>query len=279
MEMYAAVWSGYFRELSPEEGISLLHRAGFTHTEITITTVTDLLERGDPEKTGLKFANWLQDIGVSAPQGHLNFKKGICTQEGLDDLKRELTLFSSMGIQNAVLHFNGGNEMEPMERMEARLEGVRQLQSFVKGSDLYLCLENLGSVPETHTVERLNGIIDTLGGDHLGICLDTGHLHLVNGRAEVTQTQAAFITGAGERLRALHITENNGHNDDHQMPYSARYGIDWVEVLRTLRQIGYRGLFNLEILGEREAPLPVKWAKLDYIKTLTDYMLSDEFIE
>lgn len=279
MEMYAAVWSGYFRELSPEEGISLLHRAGFDHTEITIGTVTELLDRGDPEKTGLEFGKWLKDTGITAPQGHLSYKKGICTQEAIEDLKRELTLFSAIGIQNAVLHFNGGKDLEPEKRMEARLEGVSQLQSFVKGSDLYLCLENLGSVPETHTVERLNGIIDTLGGDNLAICLDTGHLHLVNGRSEAKQSQTEFITGAGKRLRALHITENNGLNDVHQMPFSARYGIDWVEVLRTLRQIGYRGLFNLEILGEREAPLPVKWAKLDYIKTLTDYMLSDEFIE
>ena len=78
-------------------------------------------------------------------------------------------------------------------------------------------------------------------------------------------------------MQALHITENNGVADTHQMPFSARYGLNWTEVMVALHEIGYQGLFNLEILGERNAPMAVKEAKLSFIRTMSDYMLSEEF--
>ena len=62
------------------------------------------------------------------------------------------------------------------------------------------------------------------------------------------------------------------------MPFSARYGIDWKEVMQALREVDYQGLFNLEIIGERNAPMPIKRAKLAFIRTMCDYMLSDAFI-
>lgn len=83
---------------------------------------------------------------------------------------------------------------------------------------------------------------------------------------------------AGDRLKALHITENNGKNDVHQMPFSARYGIDWKPLIKALNAVNYQGLVNLEILGERNAPMPIKRAKLDYIRFICDYMLSNTFI-
>jgi hypothetical protein len=68
----------------------------------------------------------------------------------------------------------------------------------VKGTDLVLCLENLGSTPQTHTAQRLLGLIDEAGGgDNLGICLDMGHLHLTNGRGQTNQSLGEFIRLAG----------------------------------------------------------------------------------
>jgi len=83
---------------------------------------------------------------------------------------------------------------------------------------------------------------------------------------------------AGELLQALHIVDNNGIDDTHQMPFSTRYGVDWKEVVAALNDAGYKGLFNLEILGERNAPMVIKEAKLAFIRTMCDYMLSDEFL-
>lgn len=278
MEFTAAVWSDFYPEYTLEETVEAFSAAGFTATELSLIHLAKLLERGDPQKVGSALKGWLSDRGFSVPQGHLSFTKGLCDPTALEDNKRELDLFAAMGIQNAVLHFGGGGKLAPEERMERRLEAVHTLADYVSGTPVTLCLENLGSVPETHTVQQLLGIIDAVGSDQLGICLDTGHLHLTNGRGETQQSHREFILGAGEKLKAMHITENNGKNDVHQMPYSARTGVDWREVVAAVKETGYKGLFNLEILGENKAPLPIRHAKLRFIKEMTDYMTSDAFL-
>ncbi|MBQ6798107.1 MAG: sugar phosphate isomerase/epimerase [Oscillospiraceae bacterium] len=275
-----SVWSGYFPDLSIEETVQTFLKEGFHHSEFGNCHLNQALERGiSAERAGAAIAAYAADNGFSFPQGHLTYLMGLCGADSLDILKRDIDLFQAMGIQNAVLHFNGGNELPPEARHARRLADVAELCEYVKGTDLILCLENLGSVPETHTAERLIGIIESIGSPNLGICLDTGHLHLVNGRKEAQQTFTEFIEKAGTLLRALHIHDNNAILDEHQMPFSARYGINWAEFMQALRNSSFRGLFNLEIPGERFTTLPIRLSKLHFARQLVDEMLSDHFIE
>ena len=43
----------------------------------------------------------------------------------------------------------------------------------------------------------------------------------------------------------LHLHDNYGTRDDHSMPYFGT--IDWEEIMRALRDIGYEGTFNYEV--------------------------------
>lgn len=271
--IYPSVWTGYYVKETPEECCLRLKKAGFDRSELCHTHAEGLVERGDPEAVGTQLRRFLENEGFRLTQGHLTFTPGLATPACLELMKKELSLFLALGIRNAVVHFNGGNNLPPEERQAARLCQLRALQAHVKGTGLFLCLENLGSVPETHTAEKLLGIMEACGGENLGICLDTGHLHLVNGRGEASQSQREFILAAGRHLKALHITENNGKNDVHQMPYSARYGIDWPQVVQALKEIGYDGLFNFEVLGERNAPEPIKADKLQFMHRMAGTML------
>lgn len=271
--IYPSVWTGFYQELTAEECILRLKQAGFCHSELCHKHAGQLATQSDPTKRGLQLRSFLEGEGFSIPQGHLHFSPALADPASETLLKKELELFMAAGIHNAVLHFNGARELDPEARQAQRLEQLRKLQAFVSGTGVYLCLENLGSVPETHTVQQLLGIIEATGGTNLGICLDTGHLHLVNGRGEATQTQQEFILTAGRHLRALHITENNGKNDVHQMPYSARFGIDWPQVVAALRQVGYDGIFNMEVLGERNGSEPIREAKLQFLRTLSVLLL------
>lgn len=279
MKFSVSVWSDYYPEFEVEDAITQLQAAGFSYTELSINHGKKLLERsGTPEQVGRALAIFAKNRDFSIPQGHLSFKAGLCDSAVLDGLKRELDLFLGIGIENAVIHANGGSNLTEEERFQRRVENLSALAEYLNGTSLKLCLENLGSVPETHTVERIRKIMSAVGSDQLGICLDTGHLHLVNGKDLAQQSQREFICGAGKDLRAMHITNNSGGGDDHLMPFSSRFGIDYKEVMSALREIGYKGLFNLEILGENKAPMYIRNAKLDYIKKMTDYMTSDEFL-
>ena len=92
---------------------------------------------------------------------------------------------------------------------------------------------------------------------------------------EPTLDYVSFDGGAlkGEKLKALHIADNHGQLDDHLMPFNGGE-IDFTEVVKSLKEIGYQGLFNLEIPGERRIPLQLRDAKLQYVKAAYAYLMS-----
>ena len=54
---------------------------------------------------------------------------------------------------------------------------------------------------------------------------------------------------------------------------------EFVDVMRGLRDIDYKGLFNLEILGERGGNDTIREAKLAFIQVMCREMLSDSFVK
>ncbi len=279
MNCPVSVWLDYYEELPVEEAIARLAKAGYTHGELSIIHLAQLMEKGDPVATGRALRQCADSHGYAIPQGHLSFEQGLCDDSALDRLKPELDMFAAAGIKKAILHTNGGWELTVEQRYDRRVHYARLLSEYVEGTGITLCVENMYGVTNSSTAQQLKRLIRDAGGKNLGICLDTGHLHLCNMNNKTEkQSQREFILEAGELLQALHIVDNNGLGDTHQMPFSARYGVDWKEVVGALTEIGYKDLFNLEILGECKGPMAIKEAKLSYIRTMCDYMLSDEFL-
>jgi sugar phosphate isomerase/epimerase len=97
--------------------------------------------------------------------------------------------------------------------------------------------------------------------------LDTGHLNLT-----ANPNQAEFIEKAGKHIKALHIADNEGLGvDQHMMPFG-RGTVDIVSVIKAMKALNYQGLYNLEIPGERLAPLEIRGYKLEYIKKMFSYL-------
>lgn len=278
MKYPVSVWLDYYVDLPVEEAISRLAKAGFTQGEISLIHVAQLIEKGDPAKTGKQLREYADRQGFTIPQGHLSFDGGLCDDSALERLKPEVDLFAAAGIGKAVLHVNGGKELSDEERYARRVFYVQKLAEHAEGTGVTLCIENMYSDPTCRSANQIKSIIADAGGKNLAICLDTGHLHLAREKKLTQQTHWEFILEAGDLLQALHITDNNGVADTHQMPFSSRFGVNWHEVVQALDDIRYKGLFNLEILGERVSPLPIRDAKLAFIRSMCYYMLSEEFL-
>lgn len=278
MKYPVSVWLDYFEELPVEEAIAKLAKAGFTHGELSLTHLAELMGKGAPAVVGKALRQCADSYGYTIPQGHLSFIGGLCDDGAFERLKPELDMFAAAGIGKAILHTNGGKGLTEEQRYEIWVHYVRKLSEYVEGTGVTLCIENMFSIPQCCNVDQIKSIIKDAGGKNLAICLDTGHLHLSRVNKLTEQSHREFILKAGDLLQALHITDNNGVADTHQMPFSARYGLDWKEVVGALDEVGYKGLFNLEILGERNAPMVIKEAKLSFIRSMCDYMLSDEFL-
>lgn len=119
-----------------------------------------------------------------------------------------------------------------------------------RNNDLYrwLCDEaacrNLTVTIETATCHltktplQIISHIRKIGRPNLGICLDSGHSHIMMGDV------AAAVREAGSYLTETHFHDNFGDFDLHR-PVGIGT-IDWTEVIFALREIGYPGPITFE---------------------------------
>lgn len=268
-----SIWSSFDIDLSPEDMVLAMERRGLTVCELSDEHAAMLLEReGTPTEVGRAFGAYAKEHNLTFPQGHLWLKVRLCSAE-VDSpsiLRGWFELFAAIGIRNAVLHLDGhslGAEASHEEVIAANVEKLQLLAPYAEQLGLRICLENLGG--HFATLESLLEVIRRVDSPALGICLDTGHLHI----HVRDMTQEQFILGAGAYLHALHIADNDTSGDQHLMPFG-RGTVDWSSVMRGLNAIGYEDCFNYEIPGERRAPLSVRDAKADYLKAVTSYLFS-----
>ena len=264
--MKTAIWTSYHYELSPEQAIYELSKSGIRYTELSDEHALVLLERGDPAVVGAEFKKYADQMGVKIPQGHLWLGvKLVADDNAVSVLKKWIDLFRAIGIKRGVLHCDAMKDVDIpyKQKLLRNVEKIKELVDYIKGTDFIICLENLCSI--VPSVEDLLYIIKKVGGRNLGICLDTGHLNLVGGN------QRDFILKAGRKLKALHIADNEGAVDQHMMPFG-KGTVNIKEVFATLKEIGYKGIYNLEIGGERRCPVEIRRFKAQYIKKSFEYL-------
>ena len=205
-------------------------------------------------------------------QGHIDLSCKICSDDStIDRIKKWLDLFIAIGIKSAVLHcdvYSFPKETPSHIKIEKNITAIRKLTDHLQGTDTVLCLENLiGESTITSSIDDLLTIVCALDSPNAGVCLDTGHLNLSG------KNQVDFIRRAGDKLKALHIADNEGFVDQHLLPFGCG-NVDFSSVVSALREIGYNGLFNYEIPGENRIPLKIRYLKLDYIKKMTEYLFN-----
>ncbi len=270
--MKYSVWSYYLKELTPEEQITAFLACGFRYAELSDEDGFILLDRAPGAKVGKEFKAYADAKGFSYPQGHLWLTANMLADDYLDTvdkLKNWLDMYEALDIKAAVLHTGRNDNLSPEEKLARRVEVLTALTDYIKGTNITICLENLTN--DLQHAEPILSLLDAVGSDHLGVCLDTGHLNLCPG-----QSQYDFIKACGNRLKALHIADNEGKADQHMIPYG-RGNVKWAQVIDGLREVGYTGLFNMEIPGESNypgIPMEVKLAKLRYASEVCRWMTS-----
>ncbi len=152
-----------------------------------------------------------------------------------------------------VKHFVGSEEAE-WEKTEEVLDAIAPM---AKKKGIIICVENLYDFSGKQLVEgpccnakkvvkRIDRFNEKYGTEVLGFCFDTGHANLVGIDFE------PFITTLGKRLKVLHIHDNDGVADLHQVPFTFtktrgnRPSTDWNGFVRGLKAIGYDQVLNFE---------------------------------
>jgi sugar phosphate isomerase/epimerase len=108
-----------------------------------------------------------------------------------------------------------------------------------------VALETMGARSLAGPADEMLAVLDGLDPARTGICFDTGHVHQ---GADV----ATYIRTVADRLLTLHLHDNHGDRDEHNLPGQGT--IDWPAVVSALHTGGYRGVLMCEA-GEQGATL------------------------
>ncbi|NUP98681.1 MAG: sugar phosphate isomerase/epimerase [Armatimonadetes bacterium] len=168
--------------------------------------------------------------------------------EDLADTFRCLEWCGQLGIPWMVMHpgtITGGYGPAHREQtLEANLAFFRQFVPVMETHGVGIAIENMadgfragrmyGAVPA-----ELVELCDALDHELFGLCWDTGHAFLQG----LPQREA--IGSLGQRLKVIHVQDNDGKMDHHLLPYHGK--IDWQTVVDGLKEAGYRGNWTYEV--------------------------------
>jgi sugar phosphate isomerase/epimerase len=139
-----------------------------------------------------------------------------------------------------VLHLGVPVAQQPDGRDNRRDASLRSLETLVGQSGVLGVQLALEVIPNPLSeAERLASFIeDELEQPGVGICLDSGHAHLLGDLAEA-------IEAVSGHLVTTHLHDNRRKADDHLVPFEG--SIDWAEAAMTLQKVGYEGVWMLEL--------------------------------
>ncbi|MEA4824028.1 MAG: sugar phosphate isomerase/epimerase family protein [Clostridiaceae bacterium] len=271
--MLYSVWSEYFhcKEMTLAEKAAAFAECGFFASELSDEDGARLLsECPTAAEAGKKVRTITEDTGFQFPQGHLWLSACITGDDyetKFDRLKAWFDMYLEAGIPRAVLHANSRPGQSYAVARARRMVVLDKVAAYLRDTNLTVCIENIFGGDHAES-SGLLALMHDLGSPNFGICLDTGHLNMHG------ETQLDFIRACGKYLKALHLADNQGKEDQHMMPFG-RGNVDFFSVVRGLREVGYDGLFNYEIPGENSCPLEVRKWKLRYLHQVTDYLIAN----
>ena len=129
-------------------------------------------------------------------------------------------------------HDDGTDEVDDV------IKYYRALLPYAKESGVKIATENLFRAAQNP--EKMNRLLHGVDDEDFVLCFDTGHSAVV----QIPPEQ--FLSEVDEKyLKVLHLHDNDGKRDLHQLPYLGT--MNWDNIISELAKCGYEGDINLEI--------------------------------
>ena len=231
------------------ERIRLISEAGFKHVNLELTDAVGRLDGDGWEEKVAAIGAALKENGVDCPLAHAVCERlgNVTYDEIIEETLRDITACERLGIPDLVVHplFPDGLDRDGI--FDCNRSFYRDLVAGSGGSGVRLLIENTAdtecAVPAFATGADMAAFLDFAGEYRLGACWDTAHGNLNAPPRDNTQYES--ILALGERLYALHVSDNFGRGLHwHTFPFNGCVNFD--SVLSALVEIGYRGAFNFE---------------------------------
>lgn len=145
---------------------------------------------------------------------------------------------AALEVPCVILHTcSGDHSPDPNELGKTRLEALLELAE--KGG-FTIAIENL------RRVDHLAYLFDAIASPTLTFCYDSGHAVCRGYHDDLPER-------FGGRLASLHLHDNDGKTDLHQLPGEGI--INWTSTMARLKATGYAGPISLEVTNEQTPSL------------------------
>lgn len=234
-----------------EKAVELCGKAGFDGWDFSMFDMHKALFLPSQGVKKLNSARYLSlarrlkqiglDNGIVCNQSHAPFPVRLPQVRSVLKLAIECT--AEAGGEICIIHPDNNKSAEENAEM------FQELLPFAKECAVKIATENMWNwdviknrsrFAACATGEDFKKHIDAVNDEFLVACLDLGHAEM-DGSGDGAVN---MIHTLGHRLQALHIHDNDRIHDDHQIPFSMN--IDFVPIVKALKDIDYKGWFTLE---------------------------------
>ena len=239
------------KKVGTKRAVELCGKAGFDAWDFSMFDLHKMMLLPIPGKSKLNSAKYLKlarelkkiglDNGIVCNQSHAPFPVKLPPVRSVLKLAIECT--AEAGGKICIIHPDNDKTAEQNSEM------FLELLPFAKQCGVKIATENMwnwnviknrSSFAACATGKDFKKHIDLVNDDLFVACLDLGHAEM-EGSGDGA---ANMIRTLGPRLQALHIHDNDRIHDSHQIPFSM--DIDFVPVVKALKEIDYKGYFTLE---------------------------------
>ena len=172
--------------------------------------------------------------------------------------ERDLKATALLGAPSCVIHFINTTRWgkQPAEMMRSVSDEMfRNIIPYAEQYKVNIALETFGAARIKGDRVRdffadhneFIGQFDRMNTQYKTMCVDTGHTH--EAESFWVLPPEDYIRTLGKNVTLLHLHDNSGHWDDHQLP--GQGNINWPAVFDALEEIGYQGNYNLELALKR----------------------------
>ncbi|MBE6713288.1 MAG: sugar phosphate isomerase/epimerase [Ruminococcaceae bacterium] len=195
----------------------------------------------------LKFARRVRSVadscGIPCNQSHAPFPSH--RDQVVPYLQRAIECSAEVGAEICVIH------PKCFSTAEENAEFYGTLLPFAKSCGVKIATENMWNWDKEKdeafpcacsTAEDFVAHVDAVNDPFLVACLDIGHAEM---RGLGTNAVEMIHALGPDRLKALHIHDNDKWHDSHRLPFTM--DIDFLPIVRALKEIGYTGDFTLEV--------------------------------
>lgn len=230
-----------------ERNLSVYKKYGIRHIEFSHVVSLD-------EEAATRLRRVCQHRGIIPWSLHSEHLNDLSEEKEYYEIEEHCArIASKLGISVMVCHLPN---CEPRAKdLDRDLRIITKVADIARNYDVRLGIEPCWDDDINYTIR----VVDAIDRPDVGITLDTGHVYCF-----INRDVAAEIRKAGKRIISLHLQDNYGENDDHQMPGLG--GIDWESVIAALKEVDYQGPLMMEMTDAPKAYRTVKQLRTYSIK-------------